>query len=134
MSDNNDPSLIEMTVEIVAAYVSANELASVELPNLIGMVHTSLANLQEGGQIVVSKDLVPAVPFKKSVFPDHIVCLEDGKRFKSLKRHLRAAYDMSPDDYRSKWGLAPDYPMVARNYAAARSELAKKIGLGRGRR
>jgi predicted transcriptional regulator len=134
MSTNNDASLIEMTVEIVAAYVSGNELPSNDLPNLIATVFASLRNTQDGLPILASKELVPAVPTKKSVFPDHIVCLEDGKRFKSLKRHLRSSYDMSPDDYRAKWGLAADYPMVAPNYAAARSDLAKKIGLGRGRR
>jgi predicted transcriptional regulator len=134
MSEDNDARTLEMTVEIVAAYVSGNELPSNDLPNLIATVFASLRNTQDGGPIVASKELVPAVPTKKSVFPDHIVCLEDGKRFKSLKRHLRSSYDMSPDDYRTKWGLASDYPMVAPNYAAARSDLAKKIGLGRGRR
>lgn len=134
MSENTDASLIEMTVEIVAAYVAGNELSSSELPGLISTVYASLKNTQEGAPVVESKELVPAVPTKKSVFPDHIVCLEDGKKFKSLKRHLRSSYDMSPDEYRAKWGLPADYPMVAPNYAAARSELAKKIGLGRGRR
>lgn len=134
MSENTDASLIEMTVEIVAAYVAGNELPSSELPGLISTVYASLKNTHEGVPVVESKELVPAVPTKKSVFPDHIVCLEDGKKFKSLKRHLRSSYDMSPDEYRAKWGLPADYPMVAPNYAAARSELAKKIGLGRGRR
>ncbi len=134
MSEDNDARTLEMTVEIVAAYVSGNELPSNDLPNLIATVFASLRNTQDGAPILASKELVPAVPTKKSVFPDHIVCLEDGKRFKSLKRHLRSSYDMSPDDYRAKWGLAADYPMVAPNYAAARSDLAKKIGLGRGRR
>jgi predicted transcriptional regulator len=134
MSEDNDARTLEMTVEIVAAYVSGNELPSNDLPNLIATVFASLRNTQDGSPILASKELVPAVPTKKSVFPDHIVCLEDGKRFKSLKRHLRSSYDMSPDDYRAKWGLAADYPMVAPNYAAARSDLAKKIGLGRGRR
>jgi len=134
MSENTDVGLIEMTVEIVAAYVAGNELPSSELPGLISTVYASLKNTHEGAPAVESKELVPAVPAKKSVFPDHIVCLEDGKKFKSLKRHLRSSYDMSPDDYRAKWGLPADYPMVAPNYAAARSELAKKIGLGRGRR
>jgi predicted transcriptional regulator len=114
--------------------VAGNELPSSELPSLISTVYASLKNTHEGAPVVESKELVPAVPTKKSVFPDHIVCLEDGKKFKSLKRHLRSSYDMSPDDYRAKWGLPADYPMVAPNYAAARSELAKKIGLGRGRR
>lgn len=134
MSENTDASLIEMTVEIVAAYVAGNELPSTELPALISTVYASLKNTRAGTPVLESKELVPAVPAKKSVFPDHIVCLEDGKKFKSLKRHLRSSYDMSPDEYRAKWGLPADYPMVAPNYAAARSELAKKIGLGRGRR
>ena len=134
MSENTDASLIEMTVEIVAAYVAGNELPSTELPGLIATVYASLKSTHSGAPVVESKELVPAVPAKKSVFPDHIVCLEDGKKFKSLKRHLRSSYDMSPDEYRAKWGLPADYPMVAPNYAAARSELAKKIGLGRGRR
>ncbi|GBF57713.1 transcriptional regulatory protein ros [Candidatus Phycosocius bacilliformis] len=134
MSENMEASLIEMTVDIVAAYVAGNELPSAELPGLIATVFASLKNTQEGAPVVESKELVPAVPTKKSVFPDYIVCLEDGKKFKSLKRHLRSSYDMSPDEYRAKWGLPADYPMVAPNYAAARSELAKKIGLGRGRR
>ena len=134
MSENTDASLIEMTVEIVAAYVAGNELPSTELPRLIATVYASLKSTHSGAPVVESKELVPAVPTKKSVFPDHIVCLEDGKKFKSLKRHLRSSYDMSPDEYRAKWGLPADYPMVAPNYAAARSELAKKIGLGRGRR
>ena len=134
MSVDNDARTLEMTVEIVAAYVSGNELPSNDLPSLIATVFASLRNTQDGPPVLASKELVPAVPTKKSVFPDHIVCLEDGKHFKSLKRHLRSSYDMSPDDYRAKWGLAADYPMVAPNYAAARSDLAKKIGLGRGRR
>jgi predicted transcriptional regulator len=135
MSDKVDPRLIEMTVEIVSAYVSGNELSPSEVPSLIATVYSTLG--QVGGQTtpaLVAKDLVPAVSPKKSVFPDHIICLEDGKRFKSLKRHLRSAYNLTPEAYRAKWGLAADYPMVAPEYAEARSKLAKKIGLGRGGR
>jgi predicted transcriptional regulator len=135
MTDNNDATLIEMTVEIVAAFVSGNALDAADLPSLITTVHGSLKSLgAAAAEPVAIKELIPAVPAKRSVFPDFIVCLEDGKRFKSLKRHLRSSYNMSPDEYRTKWGLPSDYPMVAPNYAAARSDLAKKIGLGRGRR
>jgi predicted transcriptional regulator len=134
MSENAATGLIEMAVEIVAAYVAGNELPATELPGLIATVYASLKNIHDGAPAVEQKELVPAVPTKKSVFPDHIICLEDGKKFKSLKRHLRSSYNMSPEEYRIKWGLPADYPMVAPSYASARSELAKKIGLGRGRR
>jgi predicted transcriptional regulator len=135
MSASADPRLIEMTTEIVSAYVSGNELSASELPNLISTVFNALQ--QADGNVVaasVVKDQVPAVSPKKSIFPDYIICLEDGKRFKSLKRHLRSSYNLTPEEYRTKWGLGSDYPMVAPNYAAARSQLAKKIGLGRGNR
>lgn len=135
MSDSADPRLIEMTVEIVSAYVSGNELPSSELPSLIATVFGALARTD--GNIAapsIVKDQVPAVSPKKSIFPDYLICLEDGKRFKSLKRHLRSSYNLTPEEYRAKWGLGSDYPMVAPNYAAARSLLAKKIGLGRGNR
>ena len=136
MSEGVDSGLTKMTVEIVAAFVRGNVMPAGDVPGLIASVYDSLKNLQSGAvpAAPVVKELVPAVPAKKSVFADYIVCLEDGKRFKSLKRHLRSSYNMTPDDYRAKWGLPSDYPMVAPNYAAARSELAKKIGLGRGRR
>lgn len=135
MTDRADPRLIEMTVEIVSAYVSGNDIAAAEVPRLISSVFDSLLHV-EGGTTAppVIKDQVPAVSPKKSIFPDYIICLEDGKRFKSLKRHLRSSYSLTPEEYRAKWGLNADYPMVAPNYAAARSELAKKIGLGRGTR
>ena len=135
MSDNADPRLIEMTVEIVSAYVSANQIPASDLPNLISTVFSSL-QMREGGAAmgVAKKEQIPAVSPKKSIFPDYIICLEDGKQFKSLKRHLRSSYNLTPEEYRTKWGLATDYPMVAPNYAAARSQLAKKIGLGRGGR
>jgi predicted transcriptional regulator len=136
MSGNTESNLMEMTVDVVAAYVGKNAVASQDLAALIQTVHATLRDLEAGVDTapVAPKELVPAVPIKKSVFPDYIVCLEDGKKFKSLKRHLRSAYDMTPEQYRAKWGLPVDYPMVPPNYAAARSELAKKIGLGRGRR
>ena len=135
MSDSADPRLIEMTVEIVSAYVSGNELSASDVPHLISTVFSALQ--QRDGKIVsapTKKELIPAVSPKKSIFADYLICLEDGKQFKSLKRHLRSSYDMTPDEYRAKWGLAANYPMVAPNYAAARSQLAKKIGLGRGGR
>jgi predicted transcriptional regulator len=122
--------LIKLTAEIVAAYVSKNALASGELPALIGDVHQALAQVSGGGEVAVRDEMKPAVPVKRSVTPDYIICLEDGKRFKSLKRHLRTHYKLSPEEYRAKWQLPHDYPMVAPNYAAARSRLAKKMGLG----
>ena len=132
MSGDND--LIDLSTEIVSAYVSHNALSVTDLPKLIADVHSALRGLQ--GTVVAepSEELKPAVPVKKSVAPDFIICLEDGKKFKSLKRHLRTHYDMSPEEYRDKWGLPADYPMVAPNYAAARSDLAKKMGLGQQRR
>jgi predicted transcriptional regulator len=132
--DQADTELVAMTAEIVAAYVGSNTVATSELEGLISTVHASLKALGEPAPAPVARELVPAVPIKKSVFPDYIVCLEDGKKFKSLKRHLRSAYNMSPEEYRAKWGLPADYPMVPPNYAAARSALAKKIGLGRARK
>ena len=123
----NDTSTIVMVSEIVSAYVSKNSLPPSELPHLIKTVHDALSSPEQGA----SSAPEPAVPIKKSIRPDYVICLEDGKKLKMLKRHLRTAYDMSPDEYRQKWGLASDYPMVAPKYAARRSELAKKIGLGR---
>ena len=123
----NDTSTIVMVSEIVSAYVSKNSLPPSELPHLIKTVHDALSSPEQG----TSSAPEPAVPIKKSIRPDYVICLEDGKKLKMLKRHLRTAYDMSPDEYRQKWGLASDYPMVAPKYAARRSELAKKIGLGR---
>jgi len=120
--------LIEMTTRIVSAYVSNNKLEAPELLKLIDQVYSSLL---EANGLVPSDQLVPAVPIDQSVTADHIICLEDGKSFKSLKRHLSSQYDMSPEAYRSKWNLPADYPMVAPNYAKARSALAKKAGLGR---
>ncbi len=135
MSDTNGhASTIELMADIVAAYVSNNAVSPGELTQLIGDVHGAL--LRVAGQQVegASEAPKPAVAVKKSVTPEYIVCLEDGKKFKSLKRHLRTQYNMSPEDYREKWGLPADYPMVAPNYAQARSQLAKKMGLGQQRR
>ncbi len=135
MNDQNgDADLIDLAADIVSAYVSNNTVPVADLPALIGDVHRALSNTQMGLNQPEPEPLKPAVNPKKSVFPDYIVCLEDGKKFKSLKRHLRTHYDLSPEEYREKWGLAPDYPMVAPNYAAARSALAKKMGLGQQRR
>ncbi len=130
------PDYVELAAEIVSAFVSHNAVPVAELPALIGSVHDALTKIESGSaqRSAEKPQKAPAVPIKRSVQPDYIVCLEDGKRFKSLKRHLRTVYDLTPDQYRAKWGLAPDYPMVAPNYAAARSELAKQLGLGQKRR
>ena len=123
-------SLIELVSQIVSAYVAHNPVPVAELPRLIERVHATLAEIDGAPPVEPKSELKPAVPVRKSVTDDHIVCLEDGKKFKSLKRHLRTRYDMSPEEYREKWGLAPDYPMVAPNYAKQRSDLARKMGLG----
>ena len=120
--------LLELTTEIVSAHVSNNTLPVNELPQLIQDVYRTLSSV--GGTTSAGERPQPAVPVKKSVTPEYIVCLEDGKKLKMLKRHLKTAYDMTPDEYRERWGLARDYPMVAPNYAKHRSSLAKKIGLG----
>lgn len=122
--------LVELTTQIVAAYVSNNTVIAADLPQLIDDTHAALTRVK--GQISGEgrEEAKPRVPVKRSILPDYIICLEDGKRFKSLKRHLRTRYDLSPEDYRAKWNLPPDYPMVAPNYARARSDLAKKMGLG----
>ncbi|MFG1477225.1 MucR family transcriptional regulator [Xanthobacter sp. V4C-4] len=127
-------SFIALAADIVSAYVSNNSVAAADLPVLISEVHATLQRIATGESEPVVEQLRPAVPVKKSVAPDFIICLEDGKKFKSLKRHLRTQYNMTPEQYREKWGLPPDYPMVAPNYAAARSELAKQMGLGQQRR
>ena len=124
----NHNELLELTTEIVSAHVSNNTLAVSDLPQLIQDVYRTLSAVGTGG--VSGERPQPAVPVKKSVTPDHIICLEDGKKLKMLKRHLKTAYDMTPDEYRERWGLPRDYPMVAPNYAKHRSSLAKKIGLG----
>lgn len=126
-------SLIELTADIVSAYVSNNEIASESLASLIGDVHAALHRTATARPEPEAEPLKPAVPVKKSVTPDFIICLEDGKKFKSLRRHLRTHYDLTPEEYREKWSLPPDYPMVAPNYAKARSNLAKEMGLGQKR-
>ena len=129
--ENSELDLTSFTADIVAAYVSHNVLSGDKLPEFISSIYAAL-NKASGQSIEPEKvELKPAVSVKKSVTPDYIICLEDGKKFKSLKRHLRSEYDMSPEEYREKWGLPRDYPMVAPAYAAARSSLAKNMGLGR---
>lgn len=128
-------NLIEWAVDIVTAYVGANQVQPAEIPALIGTVFGALRDLSAGGAVTIHEAArEPAVPIKRSVTPEFIVCLEDGKKFKSLKRHLRTRYGMTPEEYRAKWGLPHDYPMVAPNYAKARSDLAKRMGLGTSRR
>ncbi|WP_152048122.1 MucR family transcriptional regulator [Aureimonas psammosilenae] len=131
--DNNE-MLMELTAEVVAAYVSNNSLAVSEIPGLISDVYGALGRTHVAPQAPVVEKPKPAVAVKKSVTDDYIVCLEDGKKFKSLKRHLMTHYNLSPEEYREKWDLPADYPMVAPNYAAARSRLAKQMGLGHKRR
>lgn len=134
-NDAPQPNYIDLAADIVSAYVSNNSVPLAELPALIGSVHAALTQVVAPAPAVKAEQPpTPAVPVRKSVTPDYIVCLEDGKKFKSLKRHLRTRYDMTPDQYRARWGLPADYPMVAPNYAAARSELAKSMGLGAQRR
>ncbi|TDI54364.1 MAG: MucR family transcriptional regulator [Alphaproteobacteria bacterium] len=134
MTENMEQdNLIELTADIVSAYVSNNAIQSSDLSVLIGEVHTALYQTIGGPAEPEPEPQKPAVSIKKSVTPDYIICLDDGKKFKSLKRHLRTHYDMTPEDYREKWGLPADYPMVAPNYAKARSMLAKKMGLGQKR-
>ncbi len=135
MAENSgESSFVQLTADIVSAYLSNNTVASAEIPGLIGQVYSALLRVSNGHESAPAEPLKPAVPIKRSITPEHIVCLEDGKKFKSLKRHLRTQYNMTPERYREKWGLPPDYPMVAPNYAAARSELAKQMGLGQQRR
>jgi predicted transcriptional regulator len=121
--------VLALTVQIVSAHVSHNSVPSDELPSLIQDVYRTLSGMGREVPVVIEKP-APAVPVKKSIFPDYLVCLEDGKKLKMLKRHLSTAYAMTPDQYREKWGLGADYPMVAPNYASHRSSLAKQIGLG----
>ena len=133
----NEPAaknFIDLTATIVSAYVSNNPTPASELPALIGQIHAALLRVSTGRAEPPLEPAKPAVPVKKSMTADYLICLEDGKRFKSLKRHLRTQYGMTPEQYRDKWGLPPDYPMVAPNYAVARSQLAKKMGLGQQRR
>jgi predicted transcriptional regulator len=134
MNDKSSSNYIELTADIVSAYVSNNTVATGEISALISQVHSALLRVSNGQTEVVSEALKPAIAVKKSITPDYLICLEDGKKFKSLKRHLRTQYNMTPEHYREKWGLAADYPMVAPNYAEARSQLAKQMGLGQQRR
>ncbi len=129
--ERSELDLTSLTADIVSAYVANNAMSGDKLPDFIGSVYGALSRASVQAVEPPKVELKPAVAVKKSVTSDHIICLEDGKKFKSLKRHLRAHYDMSPEEYREKWGLPHDYPMVAPAYAAARSDLAKNMGLGR---
>jgi predicted transcriptional regulator len=135
MADNTgNGNFIELTAEIVSAYVSNNPVAAGDIPALISQVYSALSRVSGTSGDTPAEPLKPAISVKKSITPEFIVCLEDGKKFKSLKRHLRTQYNMTPEQYRDKWSLGADYPMVAPNYAAARSQLAKQMGLGQQRR
>ena len=134
MSDTAGKSFIDLTAQIVSAYVSNNTTPASEIPALISQVHAALTRVSSGRGEASSEPAKPAVSVKKSMTADYLICLEDGKRFKSLKRHLRTQYNMTPEQYRDKWQLPADYPMVAPNYAVARSQLAKNMGLGQQRR
>ena len=132
---SNAASCIVLTADVVSAYVSNNTVSSSEIPGLISEVYSALMRVSKGAAAALAEPLKPAVPTKRSITSEYLVCLEDGKKFKSLKRHLRTQYQMTPDQYRAKWNLPADYPMVAPNYAMVRSQLAKQIGLGQqGRR
>ena len=133
VEQSDSGELLALTTDIVASHVSNNSVTVAELPQLIQQVYCALATVGDVAQPAPERPK-PAVPIKKSIMPDYIVCLEDGKKLKMLKRHIRTRYDLTPDEYRERWGLAPDYPMVAPNYASQRSDLAKKTGLGRKRR
>ena len=135
MNDNDSGlDFIELAADIVSAYVSNNSVSAGDLPALISDVHSALMRVASGRVEVSSEPPKPMVPVKKSITDEYIICLEDGKKFKSLKRHLRTQYNLTPEQYREKWGLPADYPMVAPNYAQARSQLAKQMGLGQQRR
>jgi predicted transcriptional regulator len=134
MNDTTGKNFIDLTATIVSAYVSNNPTPASDIPALIGQIHAALLRVSTGRTELPLEPARPAVPVKKSMTADYLICLEDGKRFKSLKRHLRTQYGMTPEQYRDKWGLPADYPMVAPNYAVARSQLAKKMGLGQQRR
>lgn len=131
MQHQTDDALMRMTTTIVSAYVSKNVLPPQQIPDVINRVFSSLTGLSSATVDVPAEPSKPAVPIRRSVTPEYIICLEDGKKLKMLKRHLRASYNLTPDEYREKWGLPADYPMVAPSYAAQRSDFAKKIGLGR---
>jgi predicted transcriptional regulator len=132
MNEENHADLVSLATDIVSAYIANSHVDRADLPSLIAEVHHSLSRIASGKTVdePIPEKLIPAVSVRKSVQPDFLICLEDGKRYKSLKRHLRTKYGLSPDEYRAKWGLLADYPMVAPNYAEARSRLAKTMGLG----
>ncbi|HEX5957429.1 MAG TPA: MucR family transcriptional regulator [Hyphomicrobiaceae bacterium] len=130
MNEVDKSNLVALTASIVSAYVSKNTLGREDIPAMIADVHEALSRASQRTGTAEREELKPAVAPKKSIHDDYIICLEDGKKFKSLKRHLRTHYNLSPEEYREKWGLAHDYPMVAPRYAAARSQLAKQMGLG----
>ena len=132
MDDQSE--IIEMTTDIVSAYVGNNSVAASDLPTLIHAVHRALTGVTNPPEAAEPAPKEPAVSIKKSITSEFLICLEDGRKFKSLKRHLRTKYNLSPEEYRAKWGLPKDYPMVAPSYAAARSNLAKQMGLGQGGR
>ena len=134
MSDTAGKNFLDLTAEIVSAYLSNNTTPASEIPALISQVHAALTRVSSGRGETPAEPTKPAVSVKKSMTADYLICLEDGKRFKSLKRHLRAQYNMTPEQYREKWKLPADYPMVAPNYAVVRSQLAKNMGLGQQRR
>jgi predicted transcriptional regulator len=136
MADHSDESsCIQLTADIVSAYVSNNTVSSAEIPSLISQVYSALTRVSTGAAVAgPAEPLKPAVSIKRSIRPEYLICLEDGKKFKSLKRHLGTQYQMTPDQYRAKWNLPADYPMVAPKYAAVRSRLAKQMGLGQQRR
>src|SRR6201982_1959860 len=134
MTDGRRKSFVALTANILSAHLSKTPPPASEIPNLISQIHAALLRVSNGRPDAPAEPAKPAVSLKKSINPDYLVCLEDGKRFKSLKRHLRSQYNMTPEQYRDKWSLPPDYPMVAPNYVVARSHLAKKMGLGQQRR
>ena len=134
MTDPAGKTPVELTASIVSAYLSNTPTPASDIPDLISQVHAALLRVSTGRVDAPLEPAKPAVSVKKSMTPEYLVCLEDGKRFKSLKRHLRTQYNMTPEQYRDKWGLPPDYPMVAPNYAKARSNLARTMGLGRKRK
>ena len=134
MNEKVSSNYIELTAGIVSAYVSNNPVAAGDISALISQVHSALLRVSNGQGEASGEPMKPAIAVKKSITPDHLICLEDGKKFKSLKRHLRTQYNMTPELYREKWGLPADYPMVAPNYAEARSQLAKQMGLGQQRK
>lgn len=127
----NQADLVDATTQIVSSYVQRNAMSAADVPDLIAKVHGALTDLNPADREPPAAPLIPAVPIKKSITPDFLICLEDGKQFKSLKRHLSSHFKLTPDEYRAKWGLPRDYPMVAPNYSQTRSSLAKSNGLGR---